>query len=61
MCVLDLARSGADLKAVVSFHGLLNAPMDSQTKNIKAKVLVLHGNDDPMASEDQIITLQKES
>ncbi len=60
LCVLDLARSGADIKGVVSFHGLLNAPENDQLKKIKAKVLVLHGNDDPMATGDQINTLQKE-
>lgn len=53
LCVLDLARGGDDLKAVVSFHGLLNAPENSQHK-IKAKILVLHGYDDPMVTPDHI-------
>lgn len=48
LCALDLARSGADVKGVVSFHGLLNAPATQQCKRMKAKVLVLHGYDDPM-------------
>jgi dienelactone hydrolase len=60
LCVLDLARSGMDIKGVVSFHGLLNAPENDQAKKIKAKVLVLHGNDDPMATTDQVSALQKE-
>lgn len=45
--VLELARSGADLSGVVSFHGGLSSPNPADAKNIKAKVLVLHGADDP--------------
>lgn len=48
LCVLDLARAGADLKGVISFHGLLHAPEQSHCKKILAKILVLHGYDDPM-------------
>jgi len=50
LCVLDLARSGADLKGVVSFHGLLNKPKIPTKNPIKAKILTLHGHDDPMVS-----------
>lgn len=53
-CVLDLARSGADLKGVVSFHGILDAPSVIQEPPIKASVLVCHGWDDPLASQAQI-------
>lgn len=61
LCVLDLARSGADIKGVVSFHGLLGTPSENNlAKEIKAKVLVLHGNDDPMATADQVVALQQE-
>ena len=60
LCVLDFARSGIDISGVVSFHGLLGAPENSHQINIKAKVLVLHGNDDPMAPVEQVITLQQE-
>ncbi len=46
--VLELARSGADVDAVVSFHGdLLSPTLESDSKNIKCRVLVLHGADDP--------------
>lgn len=44
--VLELARSGADVKGVVSFHGGLDNP-NPPSQNIKAKVLALHGADDP--------------
>ncbi|MEQ1637870.1 MAG: dienelactone hydrolase family protein [Methylococcales bacterium] len=50
LCVLDLARSGTDVLGVVSFHGLLDTPEVSQNKPIKAKVLALHGHEDPLAS-----------
>ena len=60
LCVLDLARSGADVKGVVSFHGLLNAPDNLANEAIKAKVLVLHGQDDPMAPPEQVAGFQKE-
>jgi dienelactone hydrolase len=44
--VLDLARSGADVAAVVSFHGGLTTDDPSQAKNIKARVLAMNGADD---------------
>lgn len=50
LCALDLARSGADLKGVVSFHGILNKPADIPNAPIKAKILALHGYDDPMVT-----------
>ena len=42
LCSLDLARTGVDLKGVVSFHGLLGAPGNTQGNAIKAKILALH-------------------
>lgn len=60
LCVLDLARSGADVKGVVSFHGLLNAPEDTITSPIKAKILALHGYDDPMVTPDHIMQFADE-
>lgn len=46
--VLELARSGRDVKGVVSFHGSLKAAQPQDSANIKAKVLVLHGAADPL-------------
>ena len=60
LCVLDFARSGVDVKGVVSFHGLLGAPENKQATDIKAKVLVLHGCDDPMGPVEQVVALQQE-
>jgi dienelactone hydrolase len=59
LCVLDLARSGADLRGVVAFHGLLHGrPQPSRA--IAAKVLALHGFDDPMATPDALVAFGKE-
>jgi dienelactone hydrolase len=60
LCVLDLARSGADLRGVVSFHGLFTPPGNTAGNRIKAKVLALHGFDDPMATPEQAAALGRE-
>ncbi|MFM7363763.1 MAG: dienelactone hydrolase family protein [Cuspidothrix sp.] len=52
--VLELARSGANISGVVSFHGSLDTPNPKDAKNIKAKVLVLHGANDPYVPEEQV-------
>jgi len=52
--VLELARSGADLDAFVSFHGNLDTPNPADAKQIKAPVLVLHGADDPAVPKEQV-------
>lgn len=54
LCALDLARSGANIKGAVSFHGLLTKPDLQQSEPIKAKVLALHGYDDPMVRPEQV-------
>jgi dienelactone hydrolase len=46
--VLDLARSGADIKAAISFHGVLASDDPSLAKNIKAPVLAMNGADDSL-------------
>lgn len=60
LCALDLARTGVDIRGVVSFHGLLVAPDNIPAPEIKAKVLVLHGHDDPMVPPDHVLALQNE-
>jgi dienelactone hydrolase len=59
MCALDLARSGADVAAAVSFHGLFDPP-GLPPQKIKAKVLVLHGWDDPMVPPEMVVALGTE-
>jgi dienelactone hydrolase len=60
MTVLELARSGADVTGVVSFHGALATPHPEDARNIKAKVLVLHGADDPNVPMAQVTAFQDE-
>ncbi|MDQ0393165.1 dienelactone hydrolase family protein [Labrys monachus] len=50
--VLDLARSGADVKAVISFHGQLGTDRPELAKQIKARVLAMNGADDPLTMPD---------
>ena len=59
MCALDLARSGADIVAAVSFHGLFDPPGLSKQK-ITAKVVAYHGWDDPMVPPDKVVALGQE-
>lgn len=56
---LELARTGVDLKAAISFHGHLDTPKPSES-NIKAKVLVLHGADDFYVPSQQITDFEVE-
>jgi dienelactone hydrolase len=58
--VLELARSGADVAGVVSFHGGLDTPDPADAKNIRCKVLVLHGADDPHVPTGQVLAFQDE-
>ncbi len=58
--VLELARSGADLQGVVSFHGGLNTPNPADARKIRAKVLALHGADDPLVPPQEVAAFQDE-
>ncbi len=58
--VLELARSGAEVAGVVSFHGGLDSLHPADGKNIKGKVLVLHGADDPFVKPADIAAFQEE-
>jgi len=58
--VLELARDGADLAAVVSFHGALATQMPAAAGQVKASVLVLTGADDPLAPPDQVRAFEDE-
>ncbi len=60
LCVLDLARTGADVNGVVSFHGMLGAPGNTAGNRIRAKVLALHGWDDPMAPPEDVVAFGRE-
>lgn len=58
--VLELARDGADVKGTVSFHGGLATPTPQDARNIKGKVLALHGADDPYVKADEVAAFQDE-
>jgi dienelactone hydrolase len=57
---LDLARSGAPLVDVVSFHGALGTPTPENAKNIKGHVLALHGAADPLVNAEAVAAFEKE-
>ena len=58
--VLELARSGAPVQGVVSFHGGLSTPTPQEAKQIRAKVLALHGADDPYVTAEEVSFFEKE-
>jgi dienelactone hydrolase len=58
--VIELARSGADITGVVSFHGGLDSPHPEDGRNIKCKVLVLHGADDPHVPAKDLAAFEDE-
>lgn len=58
--VLELARSGAGIRGVVSFHGGLGSPTPDDAKNIKARVLACHGADDPFVPAEEVAGFEKE-
>lgn len=61
LCVLDLARSAPEgLRGVVSVHGMLGAPGLGPQPPITAKVLILHGYDDPMAPPEHVLAVARE-
>ncbi len=60
LCVLDIARTGADVRGVVSFHGIFTPPGNTQDNRIRCKVLALHGWEDPLATPEQVEALATE-
>ncbi|QXI27195.1 dienelactone hydrolase family protein [Pseudomonas vanderleydeniana] len=59
-CSLELARTGAPVKAAVSFHGTLDTPNPADANNIKGAVLVLHGASDPLVPREQLPAFEEE-
>ena len=58
--VIELARSGAGIAGVVSFHGGLDSPTPADGKNIKCRVLALHGADDPFVPDKDLAAFEGE-
>jgi len=59
-CALDIARASMDVKGVVSFHGVYDAPPFANVTPITPKVLVCHGWDDPICPPEATVALGKE-
>jgi dienelactone hydrolase len=60
LCALDLARTGAEVRGVASFHGLFTPPGNCEGTPIRAKVIAFHGWDDPMAPPASVEALGAE-
>lgn len=60
LCCLELARTGAELAGIVGFHCALNSTNPAEAKNIKAKVLILNGADDPVVPDAETQAFEKE-
>ncbi len=60
MGAIELARSGAKVKGVVSFHGSLDSPAPADGKNIVCEVLALHGDADPFVPAADVAAFEKE-
>jgi len=58
--VLGMARAGADLAAVVTFHGALATQTPAQPGKVKARILVLAGAADPFVPPEQVEAFKKE-
>ncbi|HEY8279971.1 MAG TPA: dienelactone hydrolase family protein [Bdellovibrionota bacterium] len=57
---LELARAGADIKGVMSFHGGLSAPIPAEKNKLKAKIVVFHGAEDPAVPPDEVKAFEEE-
>jgi dienelactone hydrolase len=58
--VLELARSGADLKGFATFHGGLKTPQGQNYSNARGKILIMHGSADTAITMDHFADLAKE-
>lgn len=59
LCALDLARSDAEIRGAVSFHGMLK-PSGLTEPKVRARILMLHGYDDPLAPPEDVLAVAKE-
>jgi dienelactone hydrolase len=60
MCVLELARSGAEVAGIVSFHGSYDTATPEDMKNFKGRALILQGSADPVSPPEKVAALEKE-
>lgn len=57
---LELARDGADLVLAASFHGLLDTALPAAPGEIKPRILVCHGDADPLVPRSQVMAFWEE-
>jgi dienelactone hydrolase len=55
MAALELARANSEIRGAVSFHGSLNTPKEFKEKYVKPKILVLHGAEDPLVPQSEVL------
>jgi len=60
LCALELARSGAAVGAVVTFHGLLLTKHPAEPGKVKGKLLICTGSEDPLVPAEQVAGFEKE-
>lgn len=60
LCALDLARSGVPLKGAASIYGHFNPPPKELMSRVQSKILVLHGHDDPIVTQEDLRMFEKE-
>jgi dienelactone hydrolase len=60
LCVLDLARTGAALDGVASFHGIFTPPGNIESPRIGARVAVYHGWEDALVPPEDVVALGRE-
>jgi len=59
-CVLELARSGAEFAGAVCFHGMLGTAVPAQAGDVKARILVCAGAQDPLVPPEQVLAFERE-
>ena len=60
LCALDIARTRNDVLAVASFHGNLTPPENTTDRRINARVLIMHGDTDPLVPSEQVDAIRDE-
>ncbi len=60
LCALDIARFSADISAAISVYGHLDTPDYARNKTVTAKIFLLHGYNDPIVNQQELLTFQKE-
>ncbi len=60
MAVLEMARARMDLKGVITFHGALDTPTPAKKGDIKSKILIFHGAQDPFVTMEDVSKFQQE-